>query len=102
MVKHIVLWRLKKELSPLEKQQAYERIKAGFEALPGRIPGLLKIEIGLDVSQGPDSSDLILYSEFESRASVAAYEAHDLHNALAPLVREVRIERRVADFEVSS
>jgi len=100
MVKHIVLWRLRKELSAAERNQAFARIKAGFEALPGRIPGLLKIEIGLDYSQGPDSSDLLLYSEFDSRASVAGYEAHELHAALAPLVRDVRTEKRAVDYEL--
>ncbi len=100
MVKHIVFWRLKKELSADERQQAFARIKSGFEALPGRIPGLLKMEIGLDYGQGPDASDLVLYSEFDSRASVSGYEAHALHMALVPLVREVRTEKRVVDFEL--
>jgi hypothetical protein len=100
MVKHIVLWRLKKELSATEREQAFARIKAGFEALPGKIPGLLKMEIGMDYGQGPDASDLVLYSEFDSRAAVSGYEAHDLHTALAPLVRDVRVEKRVVDFEL--
>src|SRR6185503_9590366 len=72
MVRHIVMWRLKKELSDAEKERAYERIKAGFEALPGKIPGLLKMEIGLDFNQGPDASDLVLYSEFDSPPSSVA------------------------------
>ncbi len=100
MVKHIVFWRLKKELSAAEHAQAFARIKAGFEALPGKIPGLLKIEIGLDYGQGTDASDLVLYSEFDSRASVAGYEAHPAHAALVPLVREVRTEKRVVDYEL--
>src|SRR6188768_4558430 len=99
MVKHIVLWRFRKELSAAERRDAFARIKAGFEALPGKIPGLLKIEIGLDYGQGPDASDLVLYSEFDSPASVTGYEVHAEHAALVPLVRDVRIERRVVDFE---
>lgn len=99
MVKHIVFWRLKKELSAAEKAQAFARIKAGFEALPGKIPGLLKIEIGMDYGQGADASDLVLYSEFESRAAIAAYDAHDEHKALVPMVRDVRTEKRVVDYD---
>ena len=100
MVKHIVFWRLKEELSADERDEAFRRIKAGFEALPGKIPGLLKIEIGLDYGQGPDASDLVLYSEFDSRASIAGYEAHAEHAALVPLVRDVRTEKRVVDYDV--
>ncbi len=100
MVKHIVFWRLKKELSLDERDQAFARIKAGFEALPGRVPGLLRIEIGLDYGQGADASDIVLYSEFDSRASLTGYETHALHTALVPLVRDVRTEKRVVDYEL--
>ncbi len=100
MVKHIVFWRLKKELTPAERQAACVRIKTGFEALRGKIPGLLAIEVGMDYSQSADSSDVVLYTEFESREAVAGYEAHALHAALVPMVREVRTEKRVVDFEL--
>lgn len=99
MVKHIVFWRLKKDLTPADRQAAFARIKAGFEALPGKIPGLQKIEIGLDYGQGADASDIVLYSEFDSRASLAGYDAHPEHLALVPVVREVRTEKRVVDYD---
>jgi hypothetical protein len=100
MVKHIVFWRLRKDLSAEDRQAAFARIKAEFEALPGKIPGLRKLEIGLDYGQGPDASDIVLYSEFDSRASLAGYDAHALHQALVPIVRDVRTEKRVVDFEL--
>ncbi len=99
MVKHIVFWRLKKELSAEDRGRAFARIKAGFEALPGKIPGLLRIEIGMGYGQGPDASDVVLYSEFDSRAALATYEAHAEHLALVPLVRDVRTEKRVVDYD---
>jgi hypothetical protein len=82
------------------RQEALRRIKEGFEALHGKIPGLQKIEIGFDFSQGADSADIVLYSEFESRAALDGYQAHPLHNALVPIVRDVRVERRVGDYEI--
>lgn len=100
MVRHIVFWRLKKELSADARQQACARIKAAFEALPGRIPGLLKAEVGVDYGQGPDASDIVLYTEFDTRASLAGYDVHPEHVALVPLVREVRTEKRVVDCEL--
>lgn len=99
MVKHIVFWRLKKDLTPADRQAALHRIKAAFEALPGKIPGLQKIEIGFDYGQGADASDIVLYSEFDSRASLAGYDAHPEHLALVPIVREVRTEKRVVDYD---
>jgi hypothetical protein len=99
MVKHIVFWRLRSELSAADRDAAMRRIKTGFEALPGKIPGLLKSEIGFDFNRGTDASDIVLYSEFASREAVAGYELHPEHMALVPMVREVRTEKRVVDYD---
>lgn len=99
MVKHIVFWRLRADLSAADRDAALQRIKSGFEALPGKIPGLRAIEIGFDFNRGPDASDIVLYSEFDSREAVAGYDAHPEHMALAPMVRDVRTEKRVVDYD---
>jgi hypothetical protein len=99
MIKHIVFWRLRPELSADEREAALQRIKRGFEALPGKVPGLRHIEIGFDYGRGADASDIVLYSEFESREALAGYETHAEHLALVPMVREVRTEKRVVDYE---
>ena len=48
MVKHIILWRLRDDLAPEEKQHVKQDIKAGLEGLAGRIPGLLSISVNVD------------------------------------------------------
>jgi len=98
MVKHIVFWRLKEMPAP-QREQALREIKAGFEALQGVIPGLLRIEVGIDFLRSAESSDFSLYCELESRAALDVYQAHPAHQAMVPLVRDVRIERRVVDYD---
>lgn len=39
MVKHIILWQLKEELSAEEKANIKKEIKSGLEALVGKNPG---------------------------------------------------------------
>ena len=99
MIRHIVLWRLAEEARGHSKQENAREVKALLEGLNGRIPGLLRLEVGLDVSATADSSDIALYSEFESREALDAYQSHPLHKEVMPMVREVRVERRVVDFE---
>ena len=101
MVKHIVFWKLKDDLQGSAREERLRAIKEGFEALQGIVPGLLHIEIGFDFLQSPESVDLILYSEFESRAALEGYTNHPGHLGMLPLVREVRIERRAGDYEVT-
>jgi len=99
MVKHIVFWKMKAELTGAARDEALRQIKSGFEALQGVIPGLLSIEVGIDFLHSPESADFSLFCEFESRAALDAYQAHPAHQAMVPLVRDVRIERRVVDYE---
>ena len=44
--------------------------------------------------------DIVLYSEFESRAAFDAYYEHPAHKALAAFIGEVREARTVIDYEV--
>jgi hypothetical protein len=101
MVKHIVFWRLRDDLQGAARDERLREIKEGFEKLQGVIPGLLHIEVGFDFLRSPESVDLILYSEFESRAALDGYQTHPRHLAMVPLVRDVRVERRVGDYELN-
>jgi quinol monooxygenase YgiN len=78
MVRHIVLWRLKESANGRGKAENAAEIKRRLEDLNGKIPGMIKLEVGFDFSRTPDSSDIVLYSEFESRAALDAYQVHPL------------------------
>ena len=99
VVKHIVFWRLKAEAHGQPAAENARVIKEKLEALRGRIPGMLKIEVGLDFSRTDASCDLALYSEFESRAALDAYQSHPEHKAVMPFILEARAERRLVDYE---
>ena len=45
MVKHIILWKLRSELSAEEKQAKALAIKQGLEGLQGKVPGLVDIHV---------------------------------------------------------
>ena len=45
MVKHIILWQLKDELSDAEKAAVKAGIKEGLEGLVGKVPGLLEVHV---------------------------------------------------------
>jgi len=100
VVKHIVAWRLKPEAHGRSAAENARAIKEKLEALRGRIPGMLKIEVGLDFSREETSSDVVLYSEFESRAALDAYQVHPEHEAVKPFILEARAERRLVDYEI--
>lgn len=93
MVKHIVMWKLR------DKSDAAE-IKERLEALAGKIPGLLKIEVGIDFLESEQSADVVLYSELESREALDTYQNHAEHMAVVPLVKAAAVSRTVVDYDV--
>jgi heme-degrading monooxygenase HmoA len=92
------MWRLKDTAHGNPKEANAQLIKEKLEALNGQIPGLLKLEVGLDFSKSDMSADLVLYSEFESKEALQGYQDHPLHKAVQAFVKEARTERRVADY----
>jgi hypothetical protein len=100
VVKHIVVWRLKPEAHGRTAAQNAVSIKEKLEALRGRIPGMLRLEVGLDFSREETSSDVVLYSEFESRAALDGYQVHPEHEAVKGFILEARSERRLVDYEL--
>lgn len=99
MIKHIVMWRLKGE-TPSENRLARELVKAKFEELRTRIPGLRKLEVGADFSAIENACDLVLYTEFESPEALTAYAEHPEHLRVKRELGDIRIARFQVDYAV--
>lgn len=102
MVKHIVMWRLSHEAHGNSAEVNARLIKEKLEALAGRIPGLLSIEVGLDFSRTDSSADVVLCSEFIDREALEVYQRHPEHEALKPFIGGAASERRLVDYEISA
>lgn len=101
MVKHIILWTLKPELSDAEKEAAKKGIKEGLEALKGKIPGLIDIKVNATGRLASSNADVMLDSTFESAEALAGYSKHPEHVAVADgKVRPFTAARSCLDFEI--
>ncbi|MFO1298694.1 MAG: Dabb family protein [Rubrivivax sp.] len=78
MIKHIVMWNVRGDDAQARARAAL-RVKAEFESLRGRVPGLLHLEVGVDESRIDYACDVVLYTEFASREALAAYAEHPEH-----------------------
>lgn len=100
MIKHIVVWRLKEEALGASRAENVNRAKVAIESLRGVVPGLLHLEVGVDIKAAHDPWDLVIYSEFADRESLDAYQVHPDHVAVARLIGELRELRAAIDYEV--
>lgn len=100
MVKHIILWQLKDELSGEEKAKVRADIKVGLEGLAGKIPGLIDIHVQTEMLDS-SNADLMLDSTFEDADSLKGYAVHPEHVAVADGVVRPNTKSRVSiDYEV--
>ncbi|MEB0204554.1 Dabb family protein [Pseudomonas sp. CCC3.1] len=97
MIKHIVMWNLAGD-TPERNRQACLFVKERFEGLAGLIPGLLKIEIGVDISRIDYACDVVLYSEFDSHEALTAYATHPEHLRVRQELGDLRIARHQVDY----
>ena len=100
MIKHIVMWKLKTEAEGNDKETNGKLMKQKLEAIANLVPGMLKLEVGFDLGLDASGYDVILYSEFENEAALAAYQQHPEHKAVFPFIGAVREERVAVDYEV--
>ena len=99
MIRHIVMWNIRGD-TPAAKAEGIALLKRSFETLHGRIPGLLHLEIGVDASGVDYACDVVLYSEFDSQASLDAYAVHPEHLRVRAEVADLRIARHQVDYAV--
>lgn len=101
MVKHIILWKLRSELSGEEKQQVCNAIKKGLEGLKGKVPGLVDIHVQATGQLPTSNADLMLDSTLESFEALKSYAAHPAHLEVANgIVRPNTESRTCLDFEL--
>ncbi|MBE6784306.1 MAG: Dabb family protein [Ruminococcaceae bacterium] len=98
MVKHMIIWKLKDEVS--DKEACKKDIKIALEGLVGKIDGLKEMHIlteGFSASTG----DIMMDSTFENAAALASYQKHPLHVEIANSKVRPNVDTRLSfDHEV--
>lgn len=98
MVKHVILWKLKDEIS--DKAAVKAGIKAGLEGLKGIVPGLTDIVVRTE-GLASSNADVMLDSTFESEAALKGYAVHPAHVEVANTkVRPFTQTRMCLDYEI--
>lgn len=99
MVRHLILWKLKEGLSDEEKKQVMVNIKEHLEALVGKVPGLISLDIVINEMQS-SNADVMLDSKLESEDALKGYQVHPEHvSAADTYVRPFTEVRMCMDYK---
>ena len=95
MIRHVVLWRLKTDVDA-----SFPAIRAALESQRGKIPGLLRVEVGRNIVSSRRAVDMALICDFESREALAAYHRHPAHMETRAIVDPLVDEHWIVDYEL--
>jgi quinol monooxygenase YgiN len=95
MIRHVVLWRLTSSGA-----DSFERIRAALEGQQGKVPGLLRVEVGRNFGASRRAVDFCLICDFESRAALDAYHRHPAHHAVRAIVDPLIADHWIADYDL--
>lgn len=100
MVKHIILWKLREDLTEAEKETVKAGIKEGLEGLVGKVPGLIDVKVNISGRLDSSNCDVMLDSTLESPEALKAYATHPAHVAVADgKVRPYTCQRTCLDWK---
>jgi hypothetical protein len=98
MIRHIVMWNVGGADADTRRSNI-ALLKAQFESLRGRIPGLLHLEVGVDESRIDYACDVVLLTDFSTREALAAYAQHPEHLRVRQALGNLRTARHQVDYE---
>ncbi len=100
VIKHIIMLKLKENALGKSKTENARIIKRDLESLRSTIKEIRHLEVGINVTGGPDAYDVALYSEFADKNALETYMNHPDHVKVGEFVRSVRESRIVVDYEI--
>lgn len=96
-VDHLVLFKLKPDATPEQK----EAMRAGLLSLRERVPGILDLTCGLNFSDRAAGHEIGLVVRLESRAALEGYIPHPAHREVVERdVRPIMESIIVVDYEI--
>ena len=97
MLKHIVLFQLKPELTEEQRQSVMDNFKKGIMELPAIIPEIQSIAVNFNCNPA-EQWDICLESTFASLEALDGYAQHPAHKAVGAELRPNICGRSCVDY----
>ena len=97
LLRHIVTWNHKDNLSDEEKRENASKIKAELEALIDYIDEIVEIKVYIN-ELSSSTADIMLDSMFENEETLRAYKIHPEHQRVGDFIGSVMKNRVAFDF----
>ncbi|MDO9404468.1 MAG: Dabb family protein [Polaromonas sp.] len=92
MIKHIVMWKLKKSTDA-------QSFRNQLETCRGIVPGMMLFEVATRTPALEANCDVVLYSVFADEAALESYQSHPQHLRVADALGALNASYSVLDYE---
>ncbi len=99
MIVHISMAKYKDFAEGCSKKENMQKGKALTEGLIQKVPTLKKIEVGINMLNGPNDYDVVSYSEYENMDAVMQTTKHPAHDELIAFLKKVTEGSHSVTFE---
>lgn len=95
MIRHIVMFKFKAEVSEADRQSFLEMLRG----LPEKIAEIRSFEAGFDLVRAPRSFDLALVTSYDDLAALERYVQHEHHLPVVERAKIICEQIASVDFE---
>lgn len=99
MIRHVVMWSIKDEITGEEKMQAVLKMKEMIEALKPVIKEIIECEVGINANPN-EKFDISINTVFENFETLKIYNDHPAHQEVVKYVRSIVNQRCAIDYEI--
>lgn len=100
MIIHLVFFNMLPESEGSTGSENAHKLIDMLKDLPGKIPEIVELEAGLDISRSPASFDVGLMTKFQSMEDLEMYRIHPDHQKVIKFVQKTTSARAVTDYVV--
>ena len=84
----------------MSKTEIAEEMRRRILAMKDTVPSIREIECGMDFNRSERAWDVALYSSFDDREALNAYQQDPVHQEVKAFVGTVAAEQAVVDYEL--
>lgn len=99
MIRHIVGFKLAAGTAAQREEHA-KAVQTELETLPGLVPGIEALHVGIDQGILGGHWDAVLVSDFADNDALEAYQAHPEHVRVAGEISPLIADRCVVDYPI--
>jgi len=99
MFRHTIMWKIVEDFEGRNKEEITNKMKELLEGLNGKIPGVIKIEVGINTLKAENTYDVILIGDFDSKEAYANYSSHPEHEKIVPFFKALKLDRTIVDYD---